>query len=150
MANALISEPAPRGAAFARRLRTAPGGETDREPLSRTVSHVIPSGVVDGGLLIREARLRAGLTQRELATRLGTSHAAIARWENGAVRPSWDSVLAAVRRAGLDVDVRLVLPDHDGIALARGRLARQPSERLADLVAMANFIERGRGSAHIG
>jgi transcriptional regulator with XRE-family HTH domain len=99
---------------------------------------------VDGGLLIREARRRAGLTQRELAQRLGTSHAAVARWEKGVVRPSWDAVMAAVRQAGLDLQVRLVEADEHDLVLAHERLLRSPRDRLTDLAAMAAFIERGR------
>ena len=99
---------------------------------------------MDGGLLIREARRRAGLTQRQLAERLGTSHAAVARWEKGAVTPSWDAVLTAVRAAGFDVRVGLAQADDHDLALARQRLRRSPAERLADLTAMARFIQRGR------
>lgn len=101
---------------------------------------------MDGGLLIREARRRAGLTQRDLAQRLETSHASVARWERGTVRPSWDVVVAAVRQAGLDVQFQLVDVDDDDLALARERLSRPPAERLADLVTMANLIDRGRRS----
>ena len=38
--------------------------------------------------MIREARLRAGLTQQELAERSGRKRGVIARWEQGAVAPS--------------------------------------------------------------
>jgi len=38
--------------------------------------------------LIREARLRAGLTQQQLADRTGRERSVIARWEQGAVSPS--------------------------------------------------------------
>jgi transcriptional regulator with XRE-family HTH domain len=99
---------------------------------------------MNGGVLIREARRRAGLTQRQLAERLGTSHGAVARWEKGTVTPSWDAVVAAVRAAGLDLRVGLVETDDHDLALARQRLLRSPAERLADLVAMATFIERAR------
>jgi transcriptional regulator with XRE-family HTH domain len=44
--------------------------------------------------LLREARLRAGLTQRELARRAGTSQPAIARWESGEVIPGLERLLA--------------------------------------------------------
>jgi transcriptional regulator with XRE-family HTH domain len=99
---------------------------------------------MDGGLLIREARRRAGLTQRQLAERLGTSHGAVARWETGTVTPSWDAVVAAIRGAGLDIRVALVESDDHDLTLAHQRLLRSPAERLADLTAMASFIERAR------
>jgi transcriptional regulator with XRE-family HTH domain len=108
---------------------------------------LVPSAIVDGGLLIREARRRGHLTQRQLAERLGTSHGAVARWEKGTVTPSWDAVVAAVRAAGLDLRIGLVEADDHDLALIRGRLLRSPKERLADLAAMAGFIERGRRAA---
>ncbi len=36
---------------------------------------------------IRAARQRAGLSQKQLAARLGTNQTSISRWERGAVRP---------------------------------------------------------------
>ncbi len=96
--------------------------------------------------VIREARLRAGITQAELAHRVGTTQSAIARWESGRVRPSLESVTAVVRACGLDLRFRLVRDDdHDwGLVLANLRLT--PEERLQQLVAMVSFIERGRAA----
>jgi transcriptional regulator with XRE-family HTH domain len=42
-----------------------------------------------GGRL-REARLRAGLTVREVADRIGVKHAIIVKYENGVIVPSID------------------------------------------------------------
>jgi transcriptional regulator with XRE-family HTH domain len=53
--------------------------------------------VVLSGDLIREARLRAGLTQDELGERTGRDRAVIARWEQGAVTPSMETVIELVR-----------------------------------------------------
>lgn len=57
-----------------------------------------------GGLLIREARKRAGLTQAELAARAGTTQSAIARLEGGA-EPSVRRLAALVAACGLEVRV---------------------------------------------
>jgi len=58
--------------------------------------------------LIREARLRAGLTQHELAERTGRERSVIARWEQGAVAPSIETLLELVRACGFDLPLELV------------------------------------------
>ena len=45
--------------------------------------HVIDDGDQRAGALLREARLRVGLTQQELATRLGWSADTLASYETG-------------------------------------------------------------------
>jgi transcriptional regulator with XRE-family HTH domain len=58
--------------------------------------------------LIREARLRAGLTQYELAERAGRERSVIARWEQGSVAPSLETLLELVRACGFDLPLELV------------------------------------------
>ncbi len=58
--------------------------------------------------LIREARLRAGLTQYELAKRSGRDRSVIARWEQGAVAPSVETLIELVRACGFDLPLELV------------------------------------------
>ena len=83
-----------------------------------------------GGLWIREARLRAGLTQNELAERLATSQSLIARWERGVVEPAFGTVIKAVRACGLDLSVRVVAYDDDHDVLIKENLKLSPAERL--------------------
>ncbi len=64
-------------------------------------------------VLVREARLRAGLTQSALAGRAGTTQSAIARLEAGATEPSFRRVGELVAACGLTVRVRLAEPDVD-------------------------------------
>lgn len=64
-----------------------------------------------GNDLVREARKRAGLTQRELAERAGTTQSAIARLESGRTSPSFETVLTLVRLCRLDLEVALVERD---------------------------------------
>lgn len=61
-----------------------------------------------GADLIREARLRASLTQAELATRTGRERSVIARWEQGAVSPSFDNMLEVIEACGFDLPLVLV------------------------------------------
>jgi transcriptional regulator with XRE-family HTH domain len=58
--------------------------------------------------LIREARLRAGLTQQQLAERSGRERSVIARWEQGAVSPSVDNLLEVIQACGFDLPLVLV------------------------------------------
>ena len=87
-----------------------------------------------GGTLIREARLRAGLTQRRLAEALGTSQSVVARWETGQQEPSLATVARAVRAAGFDVHVSLASADEDHRRLMADMLALPPAARLAALL----------------
>ncbi len=87
-----------------------------------------------GADLVREARRRAGLTQRELAERAGTTQSAIARLETGRTNPSFDLVLRLVRRCGLDLFVQVVPYDDSDLAQAEALLRLPTEERLDHLV----------------
>lgn len=58
--------------------------------------------------LIREARLRAGLSQYELAERIGRHRAQVARWEQGVVPPSFAALIEIVRACGFDISLELI------------------------------------------
>jgi transcriptional regulator with XRE-family HTH domain len=92
--------------------------------------------------IVREARTRAGLTQRELARRAGKSQSEIARIERGRQDPSMTTLVGLVRAAGLDLRIQLVpYDDHDDV-LIDGILALTPEERLASLEEqIALFLE---------
>lgn len=60
-----------------------------------------------GGAVIREARLRAGLSQADLATRIGRDRTQIARWERDAVSPSFDVVVQIAAVCGFDLSLDL-------------------------------------------
>ncbi len=65
---------------------------------------------VAGGL-IAEARTLAGLSQRELARRAGTSAAAVANYENGHQQPRFDTLMRLVDAAGFELRCKVELPD---------------------------------------
>lgn len=86
-----------------------------------------------GGEIIREARRRAGLSQEELAERLGTTQSVITRWETGNRSPTFENLVRAVRACGLDIAFTLGRPDHDhDLFIAENRRLR-PAERLDQL-----------------
>ena len=63
---------------------------------------------VRSAALIREARLRTGLSQAEMADRSGKDRTVIARWEQGTVAPSLDTLVELVRSCGFDIPLELV------------------------------------------
>ncbi len=93
------------------------------------------SSTIRGGPLIREARLRAGLTQTELAKRTGRERSVIARWEQGAVSPSIDNLLDIVQACGFELPLVLVPRDTSlDKQLAKNRLL-SPERRVERLLA---------------
>lgn len=82
------------------------------------------------GTWIREARLRAGLSQQELARRLNTSQSLVARWEQGQVDPRFSTVVRAIRACGFDLSLGVVAYDDDHDLMVRENLRLTPEERL--------------------
>ncbi len=82
-----------------------------------------------GGYLIREARLRTGITQTELARRMKTSQSLVARWEKEAVSPLFETVVRAARACGLELGVGLFAYDSDHDRLIEDQLRLSPHER---------------------
>lgn len=52
-------------------------------------------------------RARAGLTQRQLAERMGKPQSMIARWERGHDVPRLDSLVAIAHACGVELDLTL-------------------------------------------
>ena len=66
------------------------------------------------GNLIKLARADAGISQRELARRAGTSQATLSAYEAGRKSPSLDTLARIIRAAGLDLRIQLAPADsHD-------------------------------------
>jgi len=63
---------------------------------------------VKSAMVLREARLRAGLSQEGLAERSGVNRVQINRYEAGAVAPSLDTLVELVRACGLDLTLDLI------------------------------------------
>lgn len=57
------------------------------------------------GYLILRARAAAGLTQEQLAARIGTSQPTVARWESGAQLPSVRSLTRVAAATGFELRV---------------------------------------------
>lgn len=103
-----------------------------------------------GNDLVREARRRAGLTQRELGERAGTTQSAIARIETGRSTPTFDTVLRLLRLCGLDLDIMLVERDDSDWAQVQELLRLPAAERVSHGVRTANTMLRIQGKARHG
>src|SRR5881409_2572529 len=86
---------------------------------------------VRSAALIREARLRAGLSQQELAEVSGRDRTVIARYEQGVVAPSIDTLVEIIRSCGFDVPLELV-PYDPGPDERRRELQMLSPERRMD------------------
>ena len=97
------------------------------------------------GDLLREARLRAGLTQRELARRAKTSQSAIARWESGEVAPSFERLRELIRACGLELTFGLANYDDSYLSHIDRQLALTPDERVRHMSDVAaNMLDLRR------
>ena len=63
---------------------------------------------VRSAAILREARLRAGFSQDELARVSGKDRTVIARYEQGIVAPSLDTLVQLLRACGFDIPLELV------------------------------------------
>ena len=88
-------------------------------------------------LLLKEARERAGLTQAQLAGRLGISQAAVAKLERPGANPTVDTLEDALWATGhcLAMDAPARRPGVDE-SLIRRHLELSPSERLRGIEGM--------------
>jgi transcriptional regulator with XRE-family HTH domain len=91
--------------------------------------------------LLKEARRAAGLTQAELADRLGVSQSEIARLEKPGANPRFGTLLNAVQATGhtLEAEVKPRRPVVDETMIA-ANLRLTPAERLAHFTAAYNSI----------
>ena len=86
-------------------------------------------------MLIREARLRAGLSQAQLSARSGKDRAQIARWERDTVAPSFETLRELVRACGFELSVTLELLDDSHRETVRETMSLTPKERLDRMLA---------------
>jgi len=84
---------------------------------------------MDARSVLLEARLGAGMSQRELARRSGVPQAAISRIEHGRVSPRTETLDRLLRSCGKDVE--LIVRPGTGLdrTLIQERLRLTPAER---------------------
>ena len=97
--------------------------------------------------LLRAARLRAGLTQEELASASGRSQSAIARWESGRVQPSLETLRDLIRACRLELTFGLANYDDSYIREIERLLDLEPADRIKDALARQRAFAKVRGAA---
>jgi transcriptional regulator with XRE-family HTH domain len=97
--------------------------------------------------LLRTARERAGLSQRALAQRAGTTQSVVARIERGTTDPGWNTLQRLLRAAGYDLEAELV-PHPTARSRMMGDVARtlrlSPEDRLREVAAISRFLVGAR------
>jgi transcriptional regulator with XRE-family HTH domain len=97
--------------------------------------------------LLRAARLRAGLTQEELARASGRSQSAIARWESGRVDPSLETLRELIRACRLALPIGLATYDDSCVHEIERLLDLEPADRIRDALARQRAFAKVRNAA---
>lgn len=96
---------------------------------------------------MREARLRAALSQRDLARRARTAQSVVARIEEGHTSPRWNTLARLLKAAGFELEaglaVRPVARSHVLSDVPR-LLALTPEARLQEVANFTRFIGQAR------
>jgi transcriptional regulator with XRE-family HTH domain len=87
--------------------------------------------------LLVAGRRRAGLSQEQLAERLGRTQSTIARWESGYQHPPLESVVEALHACGLELTVGMARYDDSYESLIAGQLLLDPADRVSRLARRA-------------
>ena len=95
------------------------------------------------GQLLRDARRRHHVTQKQLAARARTSQAAISRIERDEISPTVETLRNLLDLLGEELTLDAVQIDygHD-LTLVGANLDRSPTQRFRHGVSFANFVRR--------
>jgi predicted transcriptional regulator len=85
--------------------------------------------------MLRWARRRAGLTQRQLAERTGVPQSTIGRIEAGTTDPRLSTIRRLLRACGFDLEVEPVLGFGVDRSQIREHLALTPDQRIVQIEA---------------
>ena len=98
--------------------------------------------------LLREARMRAGLSQRDLAKKAGTAQSVIARIERGQTSPTLETLERLLAAAGVELHARLAVKERDVRSHMLDDVPRilrlTPEQRLEELKNFSRFLYEAR------
>ncbi len=106
----------------------------------------MPKKSVGAGQLLADARMRAGISQRELARKARTAQSVVARIELGETSPSWTTLGRLLKAAGFRLSAGLRRIDVDPALLDDvSRILRlTPEQRLLEVAQVSRFISAAR------
>lgn len=90
---------------------------------------------MDAGKMILELRMRAGLSQDELAEQLYVTRQAVSRWENGETTPNIETLMLLSERFGVSINELLGAPRQPvcqccGLPIEEGAVSKEPNGTL--------------------
>jgi len=100
-------------------------------------------------VLLRQARIRAGLSQRALASRAHTAQSVIARIEGGQASPTWDTLERLLAAADCAVNPQVeprVVVEPQMLDDVPRILALTPEQRLEEVANVSRFLANARRS----
>jgi predicted transcriptional regulator len=105
------------------------------------------SPTLDAARLLREARARSGLSQRELARRAETTQSVVARIEAGRTSPRMGTLERLLR--SMDIELRAELTprpelDHSLLEDVPRILSLTPEQRLLEVRNVSRFLAAAR------
>ena len=92
--------------------------------------------------VLKDARLRAGLSQRALARRACTAQSVVARIELGEASPTWHTITRLLAAAGFDLNIRLAVGASLDDIVRSKKAADRPQDR-QEVLALRE-MRRGR------
>jgi DNA-binding XRE family transcriptional regulator len=98
------------------------------------------------GALVRQARLAAGITQSELAQRIGASRFWVAAFEKGKPSAELGLALNAIHALGLAIRIEPKTPSGRGTPARAQRATAAQSRQLANVIAHATLTRTAPSS----
>jgi transcriptional regulator with XRE-family HTH domain len=100
----------------------------------------------DAGRLLQAARLRAGMSQRDLARKARTAQSVVARIELAETSPSWATLTRLLKAAGFAIvtELRPMRPDPQMLDDVPRILALTPEQRLREVAEVSRFLAAAR------
>ena len=85
------------------------------------------------GKRIRQARVLAGLTQEQLAEKIGVSRTAVVRWESAETEPTLEHLLSLTKFLHVSADYLLGIDEHGQLMDVLQEMASKINKLVAEL-----------------